>query len=190
MTKTAPKTVHTLKVTLRGVKPPVWRRIVVQSDTRLSELAAILESVMGWEGYHLHGFETADRVHYGPEPDDGDWGPPTHDERRFKVSSVLRSVKSKLRFDYDFGDGWEHDVVVEAIGPAERGVAYPRVIAGKRACPPEDCGGPWGYQNLLEALADPKHRDHDDLTVWVGDDFDPEHFEVPAAEDEVPTKRA
>jgi len=93
--------------------------------------------------------------------------------------ALLRNAKSKMRFDYDFGDGWEHDVVVEAIDPAERGVTYPRLIDGKRACPPEDCGGPLGYRNLLEALADPKHPDHDDLEEWVGGEFDPDHFEVP-----------
>jgi hypothetical protein len=94
---------------------------------------------------------------------DPDWGA-VRDERGRKLATVLPEVGSSMRFDYDFGDGWEHDVVVEAIEPAQRSVRYPRLLAGKWACPPEDCGGPWGYQNLPEALADPKHPDHGDLT--------------------------
>jgi hypothetical protein len=175
MSKAAPKTVHQLKITLRSVKPPVWRRVVVRSDVKLSELAPLLESTMGWYGGHLHQFEAAGKRYGEPDPD---WGA-VRDERGRKLATVLPEVGSSMRFDYDFGDGWEHDVVVEAIEPAERGVRYPRLLAGKRACLPEDCGGPWGYQNLLEALADPKHPDHGDLTEWVGGEFDPEHFDAP-----------
>ena len=99
------------------------------------------------------------------------------DERGRKLATVLPAVGSKLHFGYDSGDGWEHDVVVEAIEPAERGVTYPRLIAGKRACPPEDCGGPGRYEKLVEALADPNHPDHEGLTEWLGGEFDPDHFD-------------
>jgi hypothetical protein len=172
--KAAPNTVHQLKTTLRGARPRLWRRIVVRSDIKLSQLAPILESAMGWYGGHLHQFEIGGAYYGDPDPDgDSD----DLDERRFVLATVLPNVGSKMRFDYDFGDGWEHDIIVEAIEPAERGVTYPRLIAGKRACPPEDCGDPFGYQNLLEALADPKHPGHDELTEWVGGDFDPDHFD-------------
>lgn len=87
-------------------------------------------------------------------------------------------MKSKLRWDYDFGDGWEHDVIVEAIEPTRSDTTYPVCLKGKRACPPEDCGGPWGYQNLIDALRDPDHPEHDELVDWASPDFDPEEFDV------------
>ena len=94
-----------------------------------------------------------------------------------------------MRWDYDFGDGWEHDVVVEAIEPARAGVTYPVCLAGKRACPPDDCGGPWGYSNLLAALSDPTHDEHEELTEWVGEDFDPAHFDVDGATEDMRSAR-
>lgn len=178
MTRAVPKTVHRLKVTLRAVRPPVWRRIEVRSTTKLSDLAWVLESAMGWDGSHLHMFE-AGRNRYGA-PDPEGWGPSVLDERKHSLGAVLPREGSKLRFDYDFGDGWEHDVVVEAIAPVDRGVQYPQCVGGRRACPPEDCGGPWGYQELLEALADPKHERHEDLLEWIGGDFDSAEFDVDA----------
>jgi len=182
MTRGTPKTVHTLKVTLRHVKPPVWRRILVRSETRLSAVANLTILAMGWDGYHLHSFETPDRTRYGiPDRDDlpmFGFGRPTLDESKHKLGDVLPAVGSKLRFDYDFGDGWEHDLVVEAIGRPESASTYPLCVAGKRACPPEDCGGPWGYQEMLEALADTKHERHAELVEWIGDEFDPAEFDA------------
>ncbi len=176
MSRVTPKTVHQLKVTLQNVTPPVWRRVQVPSTTKLSDLAWILQAAMGWDGGHLHAFETADRRRYrGP---DRDWGSDDLDERKYKLGATLARVGSKIRFDYDFGDGWEHDVVVEAIAPVERGVQYPVCVDGRRACPPEDCGGPWGYGELLEALADPAHERHDEFLEWTGDEFDPAAFDA------------
>jgi hypothetical protein len=168
-------TVHQLKITLRSVKPPVWRRIVVRSDKTLGELAPILEAAMGWLGGHLHVFDV-DGTWYGtPDPD---WGRDDLDERKFRVRDVLPEVGSKLRWDYDFGDGWEHNVVVEEIIAAEPGVEYPICLAGRRACPPEDCGGPWGYADLLNALADPAHPDHEGMREWAPLNFDPARFDL------------
>ena len=179
---TQAKTVHRLKVTLRQVKPPVWRRIEVRSDMQLSELSDVLEAAMGWLGGRLHAFE-ADGVLY-EIPDDESFGfRPTRDERKARLGVVLPAVTSKMRWDYDFGDGWEHDVLVEAIEPVRGGVAYPICLGGKRACPPEDCVGPWGYSNLLHVLADPGHQDHEELTDWLGAGFDPEAFDVAEATD-------
>ncbi len=148
------ETVHRLKVTLRHVKPPVWRRIEVGSAVTLGDLVRVLEAAMGWWGYHLHSFTVAGREYGVPDPD---WQPDFIDEADHRLGQVLPVAGSKMRWDYDFGDGWEHDVLVEAIRPAEPGVDYPVCIKGRRACPPEDCGGPWGYSDLLEALADPYH---------------------------------
>jgi Plasmid pRiA4b ORF-3-like protein len=180
MTTSASK-VHRLKVTLRHVKPPVWRRIEVPSDIDLAALAAVLEAAMGWEGYHLHGFEVGDVTYQPLDENAFDMGlgfAKPVDERTATLGDVLLAVKSKMRWDYDFGDGWEHDVVVEAIEPRNANVEYPICLAGKRSCPPEDCGGPWGYADLLEAIADPKHPEHDELTEWLPPDFDPEEFDV------------
>lgn len=166
--------VHRLKVTLRGVRPPVWRRIEVPSEVTLGELAALLEAAMGWLGYHLHAFEVDGATCGTPDPD----APPEElDEGRYRLGGVLPSAGSKMRWDYDFGDGWEHDVVVEAVGPPEAGVEYPICLAGRRACPPEDCGGPWGYQELLQLLANPSLEDPDGRREWVGPDFDPVCFD-------------
>ncbi|CAN5529483.1 hypothetical protein BH24ACT7_BH24ACT7_14700 [soil metagenome] len=126
-------------------------------------------------GMHLHGFDV-DGTRYGIR--NPDWDLDDLDEHRYRLEDALPSVGSKMRWDYDFGDGWEHKVLVEAITLPERGTTYPFCLTGRRACPPEDCGGPWGYGNLLEALADPDHPDHDDLTEWAPIDFDPARFDV------------
>ena len=174
-------TVHRLKVTLRGVKPPIWRRVEVASDIKLSDLSDVLEAAMGWYGGHLHAF-AAGGVHYEvPDPDGFSSGPRPKDERKARLGEVLPAVKSKMRWDYDFGDGWEHDVVVEAIEPRRANVTYPVCLAGKRACPPDDCGGPWGYAELLDVLADPDHPEHDERADWVPDSFAPEFFDAAEA---------
>jgi len=166
--------VHRLKVTLREVRPPVWRRIEVSSDVTLGQLAALLEAAMGWESYHLHAFEVAGAT-YGMA--DVDPPPDELDEAGYRLSEVLSSAGSKMRWRYDFGDNWEHDVVVEAVGPPEPGVEYPVCLAGRRACPPEDCGGTWGYGELLQLLADPTLEDPEGRREWLGPDFDPAYFD-------------
>ena len=178
--------VHQLKVTLRGVKPPVWRRIVVRSDLSLGELAPLLEGAMGWLGGHLHAFDVDGTSYGSPDPD---WPSDDLDESEFRLGQVLPSVGDKMRWDYDFGDGWEHNVVVEKILEAEPGVEYPICLAGKRACPPEDCGGPHGYAQLLEVLADPSHSEHEELKEWASIDFDPDYFDVEEASLEMRSPR-
>lgn len=168
-------TIHRLKITLHDVEPPVWRRIEVPSSMTLGELSPVLEAAMGWLGGHLHLFDV-DGLTYGtPDPD---WETDDLDEGRYRLSDVLPSAGRSMRWDYDFGDGWEHTVEVEGIVAAEPGVMYPRCIAGERACPPEDCGGPWGYADLLEALADPDHPDHERLREWAPLGFDPSRFDL------------
>lgn len=177
---TEAKTVHRLKVTLREVKPPVWRRIEVPSTMMLSELADVLEAAMGWLGGHLHAFEADDVLYEIPDGEGYGFRRP-RDERKARLGEVLPVVKSKMRWVYDFGDGWEHDVVVEAIEPRQSGVTYPVCLAGRRACPPDDCGGPWGYGNLLAALGDPAHEEHEELTEWAPPGFDAARFDIEEA---------
>jgi hypothetical protein len=167
--------VFQLKVTLQNIEPPVWRRVLVDASSTLDHVHEVIQAAFGWWNYHLHEFEI-DGTRYGvPDPDD-DWGPPTVNERRVRLDTVV-TAGSTFDYLYDFGDGWSHRVTVEKILPAEAGTTVPACIDGRRACPPEDCGGPWGYGHLLEALADPTHPEHRDLTDWLGAPFDPEAFD-------------
>ena len=172
--------VHQLKITLRDLKPPVWRRVQVK-DCSLSRLSDVIQTCMGWEGYHLHAFEIGGEQYSEPDPDGM---MESEDERKFKLGQFIRLGFKKFSYTYDFGDNWRHTIQVEKTLPAEAGVSYPRCIAGKGACPPEDCGGPWGYQELLEAVQNPKHKRHGELLEWVGGEFDPGAFDA-----EVATKR-
>ncbi len=171
-------TVHRMKITLRGVRPPIWRRIEVPSNVTMHELSAVLEAAMGWGGGHLHAFVAGGMTYQLPSEFDGFSRYETKDERKVRLSKVLTDVGDKMRFEYDFGDGWEHDVVLEAITMRVDGVTYPRCITGKRACPPDDCGGPWGYANLLEVLADHKHPDYVDVFGSTGRPVEPEAFDA------------
>ena len=171
------RNVHRLKVTLRGIKPPIWRRFEVPSDITLSRLHAVIQHGFGWEDSHLWLFDTpADR--YGIRDADLE----IRSAASKKLSAVADWPGDKFRYEYDFGDGWEHDVLVEAVQPAEPGIAYPRCTAGRRACPPEDSGGVWGYSELLNVLANPRHEDHQQILSWLGiesaADFDPDYFDV------------
>jgi len=169
------KTIRQLKVTLRQVKPPAWRRIEVESDLTLGELSPVLESAMGWMGGHLHVFDVGGARYGTPDPD---WGTDDLDENRFRLGDMLPKVGMKMRWNYDFGDGWEHDVLVEAISLPQRGHEYPACVAGRRACSSEDCGGPWSYTGLLEAVANPDHPEHEELRCWLPPGFDPARFDL------------
>ena len=175
---TPPASVHQLKVTLQGIRPPIWRRLRVPSDATLAALHGVLQAAMGWEDSHLHRFRVGgatygDRSILGEVVD--------RSERTARLAQVAPHPKDRLRYEYDFGDSWEHDIVVEAVLPPEPGARYPVCVAGKRACPPEDCGGAWGYGELLEAVGDPGHPAHAELVAWLGGPFDPEAFDLAEA---------
>jgi len=164
-----------IKVTLRYSKPPIWRRIQVPGDTRLDKLHLILQVVMGWQNYHLHQFIVGNTYYGEPHPD---YGFEMRDERKVKLHQLAPAEKSKFVYEYDFGDSWEHELLVEKIMPPEPDVNYPRCIKGKRACPPEDVGGVWGYDDFLAAIKDPNHPEHEDMIEWWGDKFDPDWFDL------------
>lgn len=170
--------IYQIKVSLIDAKPPIWRRLLVSSTTTLAKLHDILQIAMGWENYHLHQFE-ANGISYGRPDPDFDWDD-IIDERQVKLHDVLRNEKDSLRYEYDFGDSWEHKIVLEKIFPRDGKIPVPQCIKGKRACPPEDVGGVWGYESFLEAISDPKHPEHKDMLEWVGGDFDPEEFYLDA----------
>ncbi len=167
-----------LKVQLREVRPPVWRRVLVPGEMDLAELHAVLQTAMGWSNSHLHEFEVAGDRYGVPDPD---WGDGVADESKVRVFRVA-SEGSRLGYLYDFGDGWEHDVTVEKVLDPQPGLRYPRCVAGRRACPPEDVGGPPGYQEFLAALGDPDHDEHEHWTEWTGGGFDPAAFDLDATD--------
>jgi hypothetical protein len=171
------RTVHRIKITLSGTKPPIWRRLEVPSGITLQKLHHGIQQAFGWAGYHMWVF-TAPTGEYGiSDPELGHRSAATK-----KLADVAPRVGDRIRYTYDFGDDWEHDIVVEDVLTAEPGVAYPRCVTGRRACPPEDCGGTWGYDELLEILADPGHPEHAERLEWLGlgsaDEFDPAEFSL------------
>jgi len=170
--------IYQIKITLRHVTPPVWRRIEVSADIKLGKLHKILQTAMGWTDSHLHAFR-AGGVTYGMPNVDPDFPDDTRNERNVRLDQVAQAGDA-LIYEYDFGDGWEHELKIEKAFAAEPAVHYPRCTAGKHACPPEDCGGPPGYQHLLDALRDASHDEHDGMRAWVGDEFDAEAFDVDA----------
>ena len=171
--------VYQIRVSLNRISPPIWRRILVPGDATLGELHAILQAAMGWDNYHLHEY-TIEGTRYGnPHIDQYD-ALRTLDEDSHSLSEVLRRKGQRFRYEYDFGDSWEHTLLVEEILSARDDDDLPRCLAGKRACPPEDVGGPWGYANFLETIEDPDHPDREQLVEWISGSFDPEAFDLDA----------
>lgn len=172
--------IYQLKITLLGSKPPIWRRVQASSDMTLERLHWVLQSAMGWTNSHMHQFRVG-KIYYGATyPDDFDGMPETRDERKARLCDLVSRPKTKFVYEYDFGDGWEHEIMLEKILTPEPGIKYPVCTEGKRACPPEDCGGIWGYVELLDTIKDPNHPEHEEMLEWLGDDFDPEAFDVEA----------
>lgn len=172
---TADVPIYQIKVTLEYSKPPIWRRLLVRSDITLADLHRIIQAAMGWADYHLHQFIVGGTYFGEPHPD---YGFEMRDERRVKLNQIVTGEKFKFRYEYDFGDSWLHQVLVEKVLPPEPGRFYPVCIKGRRACPPEDVGGIWGYYGFLEAIRDPNHPEHEDYLEWIGGEFDPEAFDL------------
>ena len=176
-----PQEIYQIQVTLLGTDPPIWRRLLVPADLTLEQLHDVLQLAMGWENYHLHEFRIGRQRFGKPDPMERTFGGPrTASERTARLFSVLGRVGAKAVYTYDFGDSWEHEIVVEKCVASEPGYAYPACLAGERHGPPEDCGGIPGFYNFLEAISDPEHEEHQDLLDWVGGSFAPESFSVDA----------
>lgn len=182
--KTAPKAgdlVYQFKVTLLDVKPAVWRRIRVPDGT-LADLHGYIQAAFGWWDYHLHQFDI-DGERYGPlAPDDMDFGLEAIDETGVTLGRLIPKSGRKPRwvYEYDFGDGWRHEVLFEGFVTADPKAKYPQCVEGERARPPEDCGGPWGYADYLAAIRDPGHDRHGEMLGWRRP-FDPEAFDAKKA---------
>jgi hypothetical protein len=173
-------TVFQLKVTLKGTKPPIWRRVLVDASSTLAQLHEVIQAAFGWWNYHLYEFEFG-RTRYGiPDPDGFDFGPPTRDARNALLDQVA-GVGSSFTYTYDFGDNWEHKATIEKALDVSTVASLPACIDGRRAGPPEDCGGAWGYEELLAILANPSHPEHASraewATAWGGAGLDPDAFD-------------
>ena len=176
--------IYQFKITLLEAQPPIWRRIQVE-DCTLDKLHLHIQRAMGWTNSHLHQFEIGGQTYGDPEllEDVGEY----QDSTTILLSEILPTGRKQLRFkyEYDFGDGWLHEVLFEGCPEPEKGKKYPICLEGERACPPEDCGGIWGYFDFLEAIADPKHEEHEAMLEWIGGKFDPEMFDAKQATKEM-----
>lgn len=177
----APPAIYQFKITLRHLRPPVWRRVQVPNDITFGQLHDVIQTAMGWYNCHLHEFRLG-QARFGMTHDP--MGGPletedTLEENEYRLCELGLRAKSKLHYEYDFGDDWEHQLVLEKVLPLEPGFS-PICVAGSRACPAEDSGGPWGYDEKLAILADSKHPEHEEIAEWMGADFDPEAFGLEA----------
>ncbi len=181
----AEKHIYQLKVTLKYSKPPIWRRLLVASDTTLAKLHDILQITMGWEDAHLHHFKIGEVYYSKPmtmfDMEDLD----NEDSHKVKLSQIVTGEKFKFLYEYDFGDSWYHEIVVEKILPHDSQQPLPRCITGKLACPPEDIGGIGRYYWVLEVLEHREDPEYEDLLEWLGGDFDPDAFDMDAINQEL-----
>ena len=170
--------IYQLKVTLKESKPPIWRRFQVPGNVTLHRLHLILQSIMGWTNSHFYRFDIESIQYSVPDPDDDFNELHFVDSRRTRLIKVASREMARFTYEYDFGDSWEHEILIEKILPADPGAQYPVCLAGKRACPPEDCGGIGGYDELLETIRDPLHENYESMMEWLGGSFDPEEFDI------------
>ncbi len=168
--------VYQLKISLKWSHPPIWRRVLVPENITLSDLHLVIQWTMGWYNEHLYQFQKGDQ-YYG-EFEDYD----VEDATKTRLNEVVHREKDRLYYEYDFGDSWIHQILVEKILPRDPNERYPKCIKGKRACPPEDIGGIGGYEWFLEVIQNPEHPEHEDMLEWVGEEFDPDEFDVEAAD--------
>jgi hypothetical protein len=171
--------IYQIKITLLNTKPTIWRRVLVHGNATLAEFHRVFQIVMGWEDYHLHEFRLGEERFGIPDPDIPH---PSEtdctDDRTVLLSELLRAEGSEATYIYDFGDWWEHSLLLERTAEAEAGAMYPICTEGARRCPPEDVGGAFGYEEFLEAIRNPKHEQHEEMLQWIGGRFDPDAFSV------------
>jgi len=180
--------VFQIKITLRDSQPAIWRRVLVSSETKLSQLHDVIQKVMGWKDSHLHKF-TIGIVTFSARYEPGNLEELVAiDERYVKLLQLVALFRPFMRdfhfaceYEYDFGDGWRHEITFEGMQPIKPEVRYPFCMGGARACPPEDTGGPWSYPDFLAAITNPKHENHQDILEWLGEEFDSERFDLAVA---------
>jgi hypothetical protein len=168
----AAERVARIKISLAEIEPVIWRLVEVPVGMRLKALHDVIQASFGWRDYHLYEFEVGGRRYGIPDPDFA-FDREVRSARNVKLEALIAQGHTRLGYTYDFGDGWRHDVAIEAVEDGVPGVLYPRLVAGERRGPPEDVGGPYGYFEFLEAILDPRHEDHARMIEWYGGRFDP-----------------
>jgi len=172
------KKTYQIQIALRGSKPKIWRRILVPSDLLLSDFHKIIQTTMGWTNSHLHQFIKNRTFYTRRMADDDFWGEMDNvDYSKIKISDLLKKEKDRVIYEYDFGDSWEHDIILEKIDANGENKYIPTCLTGKNNCPPEDCGGIWGYADMLEIIKHPDHEEYEEYIEWLGEEFDPKYFD-------------
>jgi hypothetical protein len=174
--------IYLIEITLMESSPRIWRLVAVPGDYSLGQVHDVVQAVFNWTDTHLHEFEIGKQTYGRYSEDEDEFGADEdfEDEAEFRLCDLIARKGKKFIYTYDFGDNWDHELVVRDIVMPEEGVAYPACLAGERAAPLEDRGGIWGYEAKLEALKNPEHKDHEDIVEWMGADFDPEAFDLSA----------
>lgn len=176
--KKNPETAYLLKVSLLYSEPLIWRRIQVLGSMTLSRIHEVIQLRMGWTDTHLHQFMIGNNF-YGPADLDDDWSEiKALDENKFKLGDLEAEMQKRFMYEYDFGDGWVHEIEIEqTVASDENSPKHPELLAGERACPPEDIGGIPGYEDFLAAIRDPENENYEEMRNWYGADFEPDFFE-------------
>lgn len=174
-----PVEIYELEITLLEIKPRIWRRLAVPNNCSLMVLHGVIQRAMGWKDCHLHKFNIGDWTYASRDSDSDDLDDrEIRDEQRTCLCDVFGGEGFRFRYRYDMGDNWQHEIEVVNVGLPEQDAHYPSCLAGERACPPEDVGGIWGYADMLEAIADPRHEEHKQYAEWLGESFDSEAFDL------------
>ncbi len=172
------KEIYQIQIALKDFKPKIWRRLLISSDLLLPDFHKIIQTSMGWTNSHLHQFIKNQVFYTEKMPDDDFWDEMDHvDYKSTKISDLLKKEKEKIIYEYDFGDGWNHNIILEKILPIDDKINYPVCLRGEMCCPPDDCGGTWGYSEILEILEQPDHEEYEEYVTWLGKKFDPEYFD-------------
>lgn len=173
------KTAYQIQITLKGSKPRIWRRVLIPSDMLLSDFHYVIQVVMGWTNSHLHEF-IQNGISYSGTHEEMLDNLDAEDYTNIRISDLLKKEKDTLIYEYDFGDSWEHQIVLEKVLPKTSDTQFPICLKGNMNCPPEDCGGVWGYTEMLEILKQPEHEEYESYIEWLGGEFDPAYFDKDA----------
>jgi len=169
--------IYQIKIKLSAITPAIWRRLMVPNDLFLHDLHKVIQTTMGWENAHLHQFKKNNRV-LGFANDEPELSDRFIDYTSIRLMDILKNLGDSMEYIYDFGDYWQHEIILEDIHLPDKEIYYPICIEGKRNCPPEDCGGPSGYHEVIKAFNHPGLPNREDILNWIEEDWNPEEFDL------------
>jgi len=173
-----PKQIYQLEIWLAEIDPRIWRKFEVPSDIRLAKLHGVIQAVMGWTDSHLHSFSAGEDEYGMPDLDEDMYDSGMMDETRANLTDLVTRPKDRFVYTYDYGDNWEHIIELVEIKEPQSGIKYPVCLAGERACPPEDCGGPWNYPDFVKTMQGKNTKQRREFIEWLGYEFDPAEFDI------------